>query len=72
MTSLLAQALSQVQKLSDAEQDAIAAVILAEIADDDRWEKEFAQSQDQLSRLAQKVKADIGVGRVVAKGIDEL
>jgi predicted amidophosphoribosyltransferase len=72
MTSLLAQALSQVQKLSDAEQDAIAAVILAEIADDDCWEKEFAQSQDQLTRLAEKVKADISAGRVVAKGIDEL
>ena len=72
MTELLQKALAEVQKLPDAEQDAIAAIILDEITDERRWDEAFARSQDQLGRLADRVREDIRAGRVRNAGIDEL
>ena len=72
MTQLLEQALTELKKLPASEQDAIAAVILDEIADERRWDEQFARSQDQLARLADKVREDIRAGRVKDIGVDEL
>lgn len=72
MTKLLEQALKAVQDLSDAEQDAIAAVIFAELEDDRRWDNAFLQSQDKLAALAQQARDDIRLGRSREVGIDEL
>jgi regulator of sirC expression with transglutaminase-like and TPR domain len=72
MTQLLDQALAELRSLSEAEQDAIAAVILAEIDDEKRWDESFARSQDQLARLAQRVRKDIASGKAHDQGIDEL
>jgi hypothetical protein len=72
MTQLLQQAFAAVQKLSDAEQDAIAAIILEEIADERRWDEAFARSQGPLGRLADRVRRDIRDGKVKDVGVDEL
>jgi hypothetical protein len=72
MTQLLQQAIEQVQKLTSDEQDAIATMILDEIVDERRWDEAFARSQDQLSKLAEKVRADISTGKTRDLGIDEL
>ena len=64
MTQLLEKVLTEVYKLSPEKQDAIAAVILEELENEHRWDKAFADSQDQLAQLAQKVRADIKAGRV--------
>jgi len=72
MTQLLEQAVDQVKKLPNSEQDAIAALILEEIADERRWDEKFAQTQPQLARLAEQVRGDIRAGRVRDVGIDEL
>ena len=72
MTQLLQQALDAVNRLEPAEQDAIAALILDELADEQRWDEAFARSEDRLAQLAQKVRADIAAGRAVDKGFDEL
>jgi len=71
MTQLLQQALAEVQKLPQAEQDAIAELILEELADERRWDETFANSQDQLERLADKALDDIRAGRTREMGIDE-
>ncbi len=52
MTQLLEHAVAEAQKLPDPAQDAIAALILEQIADDHAWDEAFARSQGQLSRLA--------------------
>ena len=52
MSELLEHAVEKVRKLPDAEQDAIAAIILEELEDEDRWEQTFAKSQDALAKLA--------------------
>ena len=72
MTQLMEKALAEVQKLPDPDQDAIAAIILDELADERRWDEAFARSQEQLGRLADRVRQDIRAGRVRNVGIDEL
>ena len=72
MTQLLQQAISELHKLPASDQDAIAELILAEIADEDRWNTAFADSQGELSRMADKVREDIRAGRVRDMGIDEI
>lgn len=72
MTQRLEQAFDEANKLPASEQDAIASLILEELADERRWDDAFANSQDQLSRLAEKVRRDIADGRIREVGIDEL
>ena len=72
MTLLLEQALAEAKKLPACEQDAIARVIMDEIADEARWAHSFAESQGQLARLAAKVREDINAGRIKCVGVDEL
>ena len=72
MTQLLDQVLAEVQKLPDSDQDAIAAIILAELADERHWDDAFAASQEQLGRLADRVRNDIAAGKFRDVGIDEL
>ena len=62
MTQLLQRALAEVQKLSSSEQDAIGAIIIDELEDQKLWDEAFAQSQESLSRLAEKARADIRAG----------
>jgi len=72
MTQLLEKALTAVYKLPPEKQDAIAAVILEELEDEQQWDETFAASQDKLAQLAQKVRADIKAGHVKKMGFDEL
>jgi hypothetical protein len=66
------KALAEIKKLPETDQDAIAAIILQEIADELRWDESFARSQDELASLADRVREDIRAGRVKNVGIDEL
>jgi len=72
MTYPLEQAISAVQLLPESDQDMIASLIMAELADQAQWEKQFAESQPQLAKLADKVRADIQAGRVRSGDIDQL
>jgi hypothetical protein len=63
MTQLLEKALSEVAKLPDAEQDAVAAILLQEMASERRWSEAFAKSQDLLAKLAEKALAEHAAGR---------
>lgn len=71
MTELLQKAINEMQKLPPTQQDEIAALILAELADEARWDRTFADSQTALSRLAAKVRSDIRAEKVKKMGIDE-
>ena len=72
MTQLLQQAFDAANRLEPEKQDAIAAIILEEIADEVRWDASFAKSQDQLAKLADEARRDVAAGRFVNKGFDEL
>jgi hypothetical protein len=63
MTQLLEQALNQVAKLPASEQDAVAAIVIEELASEQRWTASIAKSQDLLAKLAEKALADHAAGR---------
>lgn len=63
MTQLLEKALSEVAKLPDAEQDAVAAILIQEMASERCWSEAFANSQDLLAKLAEEALAEHAAGR---------
>jgi hypothetical protein len=63
MTKLLEKAVTAVSNLPEKQQDAIAAMILEELADEDRWAKSFAASHRQLSILAKEALEEYYSGR---------
>jgi hypothetical protein len=63
MTAALRQAFEKAATLPPDQQDALAAILLEEIADEDRWQQSFARSQDALSRLAAEALAEDAQGR---------
>ena len=63
MTDLLEKALDEVKKLPPSEQDAVAAILLQELAAEQRWSDSFANSQDVLEKLAQEALAEHRAGQ---------
>ncbi len=54
MTDLFKKAFDAVSRLPDDEQDAMAELLLTELASEEKWEERFAKSQSALSLLAQE------------------
>jgi hypothetical protein len=66
MTELLQQAIAQIQQLSPEQQDAIAARLLSELQDEQKWETSFAATtDDQWDRMAAMVRQEIASGETV-------
>ena len=63
MTKLLEKALEEVAKLPASEQDAVAVILLEELASEQRWAASFANSQDKLAKLAEEALAEYNAGR---------
>jgi hypothetical protein len=63
MTKLLEKVLERVAKLPPSEQDTVAAIVLDELASEERWAKSFAKSQDELAKLAKEALAEYKAGR---------
>jgi hypothetical protein len=57
MTQLLERAIRRVHELSPSEQDAIAALMLDEVEDEDCWNTAFSGSQRELGALAREALA---------------
>ncbi|TAF57090.1 MAG: hypothetical protein EAZ61_02230 [Oscillatoriales cyanobacterium] len=62
MTDLLNQAIAQLQTLPDSQQNAIAAIILDELKDEQRWDTAFARSPNLLANLAAAAMAEYHAG----------
>lgn len=63
MTALLEKAFTEASRLSEPEQDALAAWILAEIESERRWDEAFANSHDVLHLLADEALAEHRAGK---------
>jgi hypothetical protein len=63
MTQLLEEAFAEASKLPQQEQDALAAVILEELASERRWDQAFADSADLLAQLAHHALAEHRAGK---------
>ncbi len=65
MTELLERVIAQLKTLPDEEQDAIAARLLAEMEDEQRWKAQFeATTNDQWNRMAEMVRQEIAAGDI--------
>jgi hypothetical protein len=64
MNPLLEKALAEVARLPDADQEAIASLILDEIAAERGWDERFARTQDQLGDLVRSARAEVARGDV--------
>ena len=62
MTKLLEKAISEAEKLSEQEQDALATWILKELESDHRWMKAFTESKDTLAQLAEEALTEYHKG----------
>ena len=62
MTKLLEKAFAEASRLPSTEQDAVAALILEELASERRWAEAFAKSQDKLATLADEALAELDRG----------
>lgn len=72
MTRLLEKAFSEVAKLPEPEQDALAAAILEELDAERRWDELFLRSGDVLSELAEEALAEHRAGRTRELDPDKL
>jgi len=66
MTKLLEEAFAEASKLPEQEQDALAAVLLDELASERRWDQAFADSADLLAQLADQALAEHQAGKTQA------
>lgn len=65
MTRLLEEAFQKASTLPESEQDALAALILADLEDERRWNEAFSNSQDLLAELAAEARAEYRAGRTL-------
>jgi hypothetical protein len=65
LTTALQDAFQKAAALPPDQQEALAAIVLAEIADEDRWQRSFARSQDALSKLAAEALDEDAAGRTL-------
>lgn len=63
MTDLLEKVIDRVKALPARQQDAIAAIILAEIEDEEEWDHVFSKSQDSLAKLAAQAMEEYHQGK---------
>ena len=61
---------SEAAKLPPDEQDVLAAILLEEIASEQRWSQSFTNSQDVLESLASEALAEFKAGKT--KPLDDL
>ncbi len=70
MTELLEKAISEVQRLPEGEQDAIARLILEELEDERRWDAAFAGSPHVLAKLLEEAEAEDRAGLTQACDVE--
>jgi hypothetical protein len=72
MTALLQQAFAKAAKLGDSEQEVLASRLLAEMADDDEFDRAIARSSDKLAGLAREALAEHRNGQTEALDPEKL
>ena len=62
MGRLLEKVIAEASKLSEEEQEAFAAFMLAELESERRWDELFARSQDLLAQMAEEARQEYRAG----------
>jgi hypothetical protein len=72
MSRLLEHAIEEAHKLSEDEQEAIGAWLLAEIESERRWDELFARPSDAIERMASEALAEHRAGKTIILDPDTL
>jgi methylase of polypeptide subunit release factors len=72
MTNLLDEAYAAAKELPEEEQEAIGAVLLAEMDADRRWEELLSQPSDVIERMADKALENHRLGKTLPLDPDTL
>ena len=72
MTKLLERAFAEAGRLSSAEQDLLASRVLAELVDEDEFDRAIAASADKLAVLAKEAVAEHRAGQTQQLDPDRL
>ena len=72
MTKALERAFKAAASLPDAEQDALAAAILEDLAAEERWARLLAENPEKVERLADEALAEDVARKTVPLDPDEL
>jgi hypothetical protein len=63
MTRTLDAAIAKLAALPAEEQDRVGRWLLEELQDEEHWNRQFRDSQDELTKLAAEARRDRGTGR---------
>lgn len=72
MSALMEKAIAEISVLSEREQDALAAWLLAELASERKWGELLAASEDLLSELAEEALEEHRAGKTLPLDPDTL
>ena len=72
MARTLDDVIAKILALPPEEKDRIARWVLGELEDEERWNTQFSESQDALSKLADEARADRTEGRTTELDPDRL
>ncbi len=72
MTALLSKLVEETSKLPEELQEAMAAQWLDELKDELAWDDRFKNTQNQLTKLADKARIEVKAGKYRDTGFDEL
>ena len=72
MNTRLKEVMNKISRLSEADQERLAAVIEEELEDEARWQVAFDASRPQLRRLAEEAREDYRAGRTEPLDPDSL
>lgn len=72
MNTRLEEAFAQAAQLPPDQQEALAALLLDEIASEKLWDQAFAQSQNQIAQLADEALTEFQEGRTVPLDEEQL
>ena len=72
MTKLLEKAFKEESKLPEFEQNALARWLIDEIISEKKWEKLFADSEDELDKLADEALMEHAKGKTKPLDVDNL
>ena len=71
-TQLLERAFAEAAKLPSHEQDALAALVMEELASEKKWDEAFSNSQYALAELAEQALAEHKAGKTRPLDADAL
>ncbi len=71
MTKLLKEAFELASRLPEAEQDALGAILLEEMADQKRWQQAFRRGEPKLAELAAEALEELRSGRSLPMDFDD-